>query len=321
MSHGKRLGHWRKTTPIEEQAEAERAAVGYVKLLQDFMAEHDHSQLLLEQRVEPGLPSCWGTSDAVIVSPEHVHIVDFKYGMGVRVSAVENPQLMLYAVGALDSFGDLLGEAKTVFMTIHQPRLDATSTWSIGADELRAWRDDALVTAEEALGDHAHFQPSEDACRWCPAAGLCRAQMEQATAVDFAVKPDLLTPEELATLLPQLKSITSWCSAVDAAALDLVYSQGRDIPGYKVVLSGGRRSITDDAAAIQMLIDAGYPAETVADFKVKALGSLEKLVGKKDLPGILGDLIVKSEGKPALVPESDKRPAINPNTEARKEFS
>lgn len=312
-------------------AEMQLHVRGYVQLIRQALKRRPHSRLLLEQRLDTGVPTCWGTSDAVIVSPTHVEIIDLKYGAGVPVSAFENPQLRLYGLGALDTYGDLLGETDAVFMTVYQPRVDNTSTEELHPDALRAWRADVVLPAAElAHSDDAPFGPSPKACRWCPAAGICTARVQQAVAEDFGtpyaeeapipVQPEVMTPEQLGQVLHRLPEIKAWCTAVEAHALELAYGQGTSVPGWKVVLSGGRRGITDDAAAIQTFIDAGFKAEQVATFKAKGIGELEKLVGKKELPVLLGPLLAKSKGKESLVPEEDPRPAISPASQAAEDF-
>lgn len=298
----------------------QRHVADYVALIHERKALHPHSQVLLEQRVQTGIPGCWGTSDTVIVSPEHVEIIDLKYGQGVPVSAVGNSQLRLYGVGALDTFGDVLGETQVVRMTVFQPRLDSCSTEELSADELRAWRDSIIPIAEEAARPDAHFGPSEEACRWCPAAGICRARMERLAANDFGRDPDHLEPEELADLLGKLPEIKDWVAAVEDTALRLAYSGGTAIPGWKVVLTRGRRFITDHEAAIDTLVKLGYAVEDIATRKVQGIGVLEKLLGKKGFETHLGDLVAKSTGQPAIVPEDDERSAVDPEGEASKEF-
>lgn len=313
--------------------EMSRHAASYVELLRERMDLHPDSVILLEQRMFSGVEGCWGTSDAVIVSPVHVEIVDFKYGAGVAVSAEGNTQLRLYACGALDTYGELLGEVEEVTATVHQPRLGSVSSETLTADELRAWRDEVVrPAAEETADPEARFGPSETACRWCPAKGFCRAQVVAATQEDFGpfidgeeprepAAPDLLTPEQMGRVLSRVPEIKSWLAAVEAAALEMAYAQGTPIPGYKVIRSGGRRKIEDGALAIQRLIDAGYRAEAVADFKPKGIGVLEKVVGgRRDLENLIGDFIVKSEGRESLVEESDSRPAISPVSEAAEDF-
>lgn len=301
---------------------------GYVDLVLERAALYPMSQVLVEQQVETGIPSCWGTADVVIVSPQHVEIIDLKYGQGVPVDATGNPQLRLYGVGALDTYGDVLGETEVVRCTVYQPRLSSTSTEEMTAAELRAWRDGLLPVAALALSDDAPFGPSETACRWCPASGQCRAQMEWATERDFGRPPDLLSLDELGEALFTLPAVRSWASAVELTALDLAYSKQKPIPGWKVVLSGGKRVILDGAAAIKVLLSRGFTEEEVSKTSVRGIGELEILiktlpkVGRRNakLEDVLGELVTKTEGKPALVPEDDKRPAVSPATEAGKDF-
>lgn len=312
---------WRKKFDVADDAEAEMAehAQGYVDYLRVRLAENPGAQLLLEQRLPTGVPDSWGTSDAIIVSHLVVESVDFKYGLGVQVEAAGNPQLRLYGVGALEAYGDLLGEVETVRLTVYQPRLNHVVSEEIPAVELRAWRDSLLPIAEQALGPDAPFGPSEDACRWCPASGSCLAQMEWATARDFGVKPDVMSDDELAEALDQIPFIKQWVSAVEEYSLNRAYSEGRPIPGYKVVMSGGKRSITDHEAALDALTSVGYDENDVSTRKVKGIGELEKLL-KKSFDEVVGPFVKKGEGSPSLVPDSDKRPAINPEGQAATDF-
>lgn len=301
----------------------------YVEFLRAEMAAIPHSVIMLEQRLDTGVPSCWGTADAAIVSPTVVQIVDLKYGAGIPVSATDNPQLRLYGVGALDTFGDVLGETEVVRVTVYQPRLDSTSTEELSAVDLRSWRDSILPIAEAALGDDAEFGPSETACRWCPAAGQCRAQLEWATNADFGIDPDLLSLAELAAALSLMPAVKAWAASLEETALRLAYSEQKAIPGWKVVLSGGKRVVTDAAAAIKTLVGLGFTEEEVSKTSLRGIGELETLI--KGLPKIgkraqkledaLGPLVSKTEGKPALVPEDDKRAAVDPDSAAVKEFS
>lgn len=296
----------------------------YVALLRELREEAggEDAIVLLEQRVNTGVPLCWGTSDAVIVGPEKLIIVDLKYGQGVPVDAYENPQLMLYGVGALETIADMLSEVKDVAVVVFQPRLNSTSRFDIPAVDLRAWRDSLLPVAEEALHSPTpSFGPSESACRWCPLAGQCRAQTEWATARDFGRHPDLLSPEEIGEQLEDAPRIAKWLEALRAAALKMAYEDDTPIPGWKVVRSAGRRSIKDPMHAIQHAIDEGWNAEDVATFKLKTLGELEKaLGGATEFNRVFADFIEKSEGSPSMVRESDKRPAINMLGEAKKDF-
>lgn len=305
-----------------ELEEMEGHVRGYVELLQQRVARVKGSSIRLEQKLETGIPGCWGTSDAIIVSDEHIEVVDLKYGTGVRVEAQGNTQLRLYGLGAMRLYEELIGRPKFIYMTIYQPRLsDVASTERMTRMEMVKWKKDVALPAALATEDpDAPFGPSEKACRFCPASGVCRARIDWATALDFsepyaeeepeARKPEALTPEEMGRVLERLPAIRSWADAVEAFALSAMYSGTTRIPGWKVVMSRGRRTITDHAHAIQTLIDAGFNAEQVAQFKTKPIGTLEKLVGREDLKKVLGPLLTKTEGKESLVPETDPRPSI-----------
>ena len=312
---------WREEYDITDEAEAEMEehALAYVDLLNTRLAANPGSVLLLEQRLPTGIKDCWGTSDAVIVSPDVVESIDFKYGLGVKVDAQANAQLRLYGVGALDTYGDLLGDVKVVRLWVHQPRLGHLDHEEISADELRAWRDSIKPVAEVALGPDAPFGPGEDTCRWCPASGRCRAQMEYAVQRDFG-PPDTLDEGEVADLLKRVPAIEQWCTALKDYALNRAYSEGVAIPGFKVVMSGGRRSITDPIGALEALTAIGYDKDEVSDRKMKALGVLESLL-KDDFKVAVAPFIEKSKGSPSLVPESDRRPAVSPETSAVEDFS
>lgn len=295
----------------------------YLAFLRDRLADNPMSTLLLEQKLPTGVPSCWGTSDAIIVSPTHIEVVDLKYGQGVAVDAAQNTQLMLYGVGALEAYGDLLGEVKTVRLTIFQPRVSPVpSTWEIPASELRAWRDSVIPIAEEALGDNARFGPSEEACRWCPVAGDCRARMEAATSHDFGRDIDLLSPEEISEALGHAPFIRQWLDSLESTALEMAYNRGVPVPGYKVVASGSRRVVIDEDGLRTALAQMAYPTEAYTKTVVSTvgIGELEKLL-KKDFDVVAGPYVARSPGRPSLVPESDRRQAINVYTEAAKDFS
>lgn len=316
------LASWFETyssVSAEALAAMDVHATAYVDYLRSRLEANVGSRLLLEQRLPTGIPECWGTSDAVIVSPDIVEICDLKYGMGVRVYAAGNPQLRLYGVGALESYGDLLGQVRTVRLTVFQPRLDHVDTEEISSADLRAWRDALIPLAEIALGPNAPFGPGEDTCRWCSSSGNCRAQMEWATRRDFA-PADTLDDDELAAALDRLKFVLQWCAAVAAYALDRVYSGGEPIPGYKVVLSGGKRTVTDPLGAISALTELGYDLDAFSTRKVKGIGDLTKLLGG-DFDLAVGSFVTRGPGSPSLVREADPRDSVNPESQAVADFS
>lgn len=308
-----------------DAAEMERHAVAYTDLIGERLAEHPHSRLFLERRVFSGIEGCWGTADCIIVSPEHVEIIDFKYGKGVSVSAVRNPQLMLYGVGALDGYGDLLGEVERVYCTVYQPRIDNTSTYQIGAANLRLWRDGLMEVAASALDGTGGFGPSETACRWCPARGECAAALEHAVGVDFGElsedDPETLTPEQLGEALDRIPEIKAWIAAVEDLALRRIYTDGAKVPGWKVVLSGGKRVVRDPELAAARLREIGYvPEDYLTPPKLVGVTALDKLVGKGNLAEVLGEALERTEGSPSLTTEDDKRPDATPASQAARDF-
>jgi len=312
---------WREEYDISDEADAEMEehALAYVEFLRVRLAANPGSVLLLEQRLPAGIKDCWGTSDAVIVSPEVVESVDFKYGMGVKVDAQVNPQLRLYGVGALDTYGDLLGDVQVVRLHVHQPRLGHIDTEELTADELRAWRDSIKPVAAQALGTDAPFGPGEDTCRFCPAAGRCRAQMEYATARDFG-PPDELSEEEVAEALGRVAAIEKWCAQLKDYALNRVYSEGVPVPGYKVILSGGKRAVTDQEGAMAALAAVGWDLDEVSQRKLKGIGVLEALL-KDDFKMAVEPFITKGKGSPSLVPETAKGASITPTSQAAEDFA
>lgn len=320
--YNKLVKAWVKEYDISDEAHAEMSehANNYVVYLKDRLSAMPGSQLLLEQRLPTGVADSWGTSDAVMVSPVELEIVDFKYGLGIRVEAVGNSQLRLYAVGALEAYGDLLGEVEVVRYTVFQPRLGHVASEELLATDLRAWRDSLLPIAELALGPDAPFGPSEDACRWCPASGQCLAQMEWATARDFGLRSEVMSPEELSQALDQIPMIRGWCNAVEGYALNRVYSDGELVPGYKVVMSGGIRFVVDPEGAIDALRSLGFTDEQILNVKIKGIGDLEKLL-KKSFNDAVGPYVKKSAGKPSLAPESDAREAVSPAGQAAADFA
>lgn len=321
--YDRRYAAWAHDMDPDAVKEMLEHVTAYAELVDDRLGLYPVSQLFLEQRMPTGIPTCWGTSDTVIVSPRHLEIIDFKYGAGVRVSAEGNPQTRLYALGALSTFGEVLGDVEIVRITIHQPRLGSVSTEELTPAELIEWRDTvALPAARLALTDDAApFGPSEKACRWCPASGICTARTQRLAELDFGGDPDVLSTSDTAEWLARVPEIKQWCEAVVTSALTRAYSGGEIIPGYKVVRSGGKRAITDPRAAVDALVAAGFSRSDVERVQPQTLGHLEKVVGKTRLPDVLGPLLVKGEGQPALVADDDPRSSIDPLSEARKDFA
>ncbi len=298
---------------------------GYVEFVLEQLAqaklECADPLVLIEQRLDF---SCWvpegfGTGDCIIAADKLLHIIDFKYGQGVLVDAEENLQMMLYALGALRLF-DSLYDIAEVSMSIYQPRRENVSTWTISVDELNAWAENVLKPkAELAHKGEGEYLPGSW-CQFCKAAVKCRARAEeklQLARFEFA-PPPLLSDEEIEDILTKLDDLTKWASEIQAYAQDAAVNHGKAWKGFKLVATRTNRKYTDEEAVIQAAKDAGY-----TDIFKKSLipiTEMEKLMGKKNFTSILGSLVEKPQGRPTLVPETDKRPALK-KTGAGEEFT
>lgn len=309
----------------EVETEMVAHAAGYADLIASERNRQHSTEMHLELRVFPDVPGVWGTGDCVVIGADEVAIIDYKYGTGVRVDAPDNEQLMLYALGAVEA--DLIGLAKTVRIIICQPRLEHVSIWETSVEDLRKWRAEvARPAAELAMTDDAPFGPGEEACRFCPARGQCAAQTQWIADRDFGRSTDLMDGDDFADALTMLPAVRAWCTAVEEKALERVYSNGEDIPGWKAVMSGQKRIIPDPGAAVDKLVEAGFPRDKVerTTTTIQTLGELDKVVkvaGKKVLSQVLGDLLKLSEGRPSLVTEDDARPAVTATSTAADDFA
>ena len=287
----------------------------YVQFVLETLAEarqHCADPLInIEQRLDFScyVPDGFGTGDCIIISDKTMHVIDFKYGQGVLVEAEQNPQMMLYALGALRLF-DSLYDIDEVAMTIYQPRRENISTWTIAVDDLMAWAENELVPkARLAYEGKGEYLPGPW-CTFCKAAVKCRARAEEKLRLaqyEFA-KPPLLTDAEIEDILDKLSDLTSWANEIMAYAQDAALNQGKQWRGWKVVEGRSNRKYSNEEAVIEAANAAGY--HDIFRKSLIPLTEMEKLMGKQDFHDILGGLIVKPAGKPTLVPVSDKRPAI-----------
>ena len=277
--------------------------------------------ILLEQRLDfsPWVPEGFGTGDVVIIAGTELHILDLKYGKGVPVDAVDNPQLRLYAIGAYNTF-EMLYDLETVTAHIGQPRLDSYSKETLTVEALLAYANDVIAPAAQEAWNGSDKQCIGDYCGFCKALGTCKAQAEHNLALaqyEFA-SPTKLTNEEIADILTRAKNFTSWLKAVETQALNMALA-GDSIPGFKVVEGRSNRKYTDPDTIVERLVQDGFEEPALFERKLLSLTNMEKLVGKKHLTDVVGDLIEKPPGKPALVPVSDKRSPMNVLT-AQDEF-
>lgn len=268
--------------------------------------------VLIEQRLDFSayVPDGFGTGDCLIVADDTLHIVDFKYGLGVLVEAEHNPQMMLYALGALAIYQDLY-DIEFVAMTIFQPRRENISTWTISVSELLDWAENELKPKAELAANGEGEYCSGDWCTFCRAKATCRKRAEdnlKMARLDFQ-DPPLLSDEEVAEILAQLPDLTKWAAEVQEYALEQATKHGKHWTGFKIVRSASRRKYTDEEKVAQTAIKAGY--EDIYRSTLIPITEMEKLMGKKNFAEILGDLVYKPQGKLTLAPETDKRPAVD----------
>lgn len=288
---------------------------GYVQFVLEQLAQAKLTcpdpQVLIEQRLDFScyVPDGFGTGDCLIIASPRLHVIDFKYGLGVLVDAYQNPQMMLYALGALRIF-DCLYDIAEVSMSIYQPRRENVSTWTISVDELMDWAENTLrPKADLAYKGEGEYSPGSW-CQFCKAAVKCRARAEaklDLARFEFA-QPPLLSDAEIEEILGKLDDLTKWANEIMAYAQDAAINHGKEWAGYKLVESRTNRKYTDEDAVARAAASAGY--RDIYKKTLISITEMEKLMGKQTFKEILGGLIVKPIGKPTLVPASDKRPAI-----------
>ena len=250
----------------------------------------------------------FGTGDCVIIADEVLHIIDYKHGLGVLVESEGNTQMMCYALGALDAFDDIY-DISRIEMTIFQPRRDNVSTWSLSRIDLLDWAGTVLApTAKLAYEGKGEFKAG-DHCQFCKAKAVCRKRAEynlELARYDF-VMPDTLSGTEIAAILTKIDGLITWGNDVKDYALSQA-QKGVHYEGFKVVEGRSNRKFTDEDEVAKTVTEAGYdPYEK----KLLGITAMSTLLGKKKFEEMLGSLIYKPPGKPALVPESDSRPAMN----------
>lgn len=260
----------------------------------------------------PWIPEGFGTSDAIIVSDNTLHVIDLKYGKGVPVYAPHNSQLLIYAAGALHEYEAYYAFDK-VKMHIFQPRLDHISTYEISTVDLCDYMENVIKPAAKKAWEGQGEQEAGKWCQFCKVKANCkeRAKMNVAIAEQNKMYDAmLLTDDEVASLLPRLSEMKKWCADIEEFALNQALS-GVHYNGYKVVEGRSSRKIVDADSVQKLLIDEGFKEdEFLKPKELLSITNLEKLVGKKKFTELASPYIDKPEGKPTLVEESDKRPSI-----------
>ncbi|NCC67712.1 MAG: DUF2800 domain-containing protein [Clostridia bacterium] len=294
-------------------AEMDRATDYYVDVVLERLYTAQRScpdaKLFIEQRLDYSawVPKGFGTGDAVIVSDETLDVCDLKYGKGIPVSAVENPQARLYGLGAIAAFGELYGFTH-VRNTIIQPRLDSVTDEVLSREELLEWGESIRPTAELAWKGKGEFVPG-DHCRFCNARGICFARASQALSLfkHGFDNPDVLPDDQIPEILKVADVAESWIKDVRAYAYNQAL-KGYEWPGFKLV-RGKRpnRAWRDEEAVKEQLIRAGYEEKDYLNSKLKGVSDIEKFLGKNAFKTFLGAMVSQGEGALTLVPEDDKR--------------
>ena len=266
------------------------------------------------------VPEGYGTCDCIIIADDVMRVIDMKYGQGVPVSADNNPQLMLYALGAYLEY-EMIYNIKSIQMTIYQPRLDSISTFDVYVDDLLAWADQIKPVAQEAFDGEGEFCAG-DHCRWCRAKAVCRARADKNLELarhDFA-KPPTLSDDELAEVLKAAEELNAWAKDVADYALEQVRDHGKQYAGWKLVEGRSNRVYKDQDAVMETLLLSGFDRAIITETNLLGITKMEKAIGKKKFNELLAALIDKPAGKPTLVPESDSRPEIQSEASAIEDF-
>jgi len=308
------------------QNEMESTSETYLEYVKEIMLSCEIAPaVLIEKRVDFSryVPEGFGTADCLVLAGDTLHVIDYKHGKGVVVDADHNPQMMLYALGAMDELS-LLYRFKSVHMVIVQPRVNNISEFTMTADELRDWGESVVKPkAEAAVSGKGEFEAG-DWCRFCRAKQQCKTRYESNDSLypELSAQhdPRLITLDELGEYLRRGRDMAAWLEDMKEYALSEALA-GADVPGWKAVEGRGSRVFTDTDEAVDILIKNGIDESVLYERRVLTLAQMEKAVGKKAFGEIVGNLVVKNPGKPTLVEESDKRPKITNQPTAADVFN
>ena len=314
--------------PIEYPDAATHEMIECAHEYADYIEEHKKSNdaiVLLEQRVDfsPWVPDGFGTCDCIIIQDDTLTIIDYKYGQGVAVSATDNPQMKLYALGAVNDYGIAM-DVKKVDLHIFQPRLNNISTDSLTVEELMEWAEKTVKPiAEKASQGKGKYAPGEH-CRFCQHGGKCRALTKLCTEYldthGLRVALPVLAPHEVADVLRMEPMVTLWLKKVKEQAMTTLMN-GEELPGYKLVEGKlGNRKWVSEHTVYNLLKSKGYSDTEITETKVLSPSQMDKTIGKKKVFELLDEYIERAPGAPTIAPITDKRPAYNRLAEAQKDF-
>ncbi len=285
-----------------------------IRDFEELKDRHADAVMFVETKVDfsEWVPDGHGTADLIMIADHELYVRDLKFGKGVEVAAVNNPQIRCYALGALNAFGDLYEDIDTVICQIHQPRLGHFTTETLSAEALLAWAEKSLKPAAVlALSGEGEYVPGEH-CRFCKAAATCRARADYYLDLQRLkdTDPDLLTHEEISEVLEKAETLNSWVKAIKDKVTNDIINGTAVYPGWKVVEGRSLRQWSNDLVVAERLKDKGYDDAVIYNRKLLGITEMQRLVGgKKAMEGLLGDLIIKPQGKPTLVTADDAREA------------
>lgn len=307
------------------ESEMEAHTNAYLEYVQAIVhAFNSPPYVAIEKRVDLStyVPESFGTSDCIIIGGRQLHVIDYKNGQGVPVPAENNPQMMLYALGALQAYS-MLYEIETVHMAIVQPKVwEQPSEWSLPAAELLAWGESIKPIATKAFNGEGEYVVGEH-CGFCRARDTCRARVQQLLSVEryAPMMPPLIGWDEVAEVLRRAEGIVSWYNSLKEAALAEVL-KGGEVPGWKAVEGRGSRQYADLDAAFAHLTASGIDEALLYERKPLTPAAVEKALGKKQYRELLEEPghVVKRPGAPTLVPVDDGRPAISDQISPEQAF-
>ena len=306
---------WLRDLPEDVTPEMIECAEGYADYIQEQIKTED-AIVLLEQRVDfsPWVPDGFGTCDCIILQGHTMTIIDYKYGVGVPVSAVNNTQMKLYALGALNDFG-IAYDVSHVETHIYQPRINNVSDCALVVEDLIEWAEQTVKPIAQKAAEGKGEYSAGEWCKFCPHAGRCRKLTETCTEYvethSLRAAVPVLAPHEVAEVLAMEPLITLWLKRVKAQAMTTLLDGG-EVPGWKVVEGKlGNRKWKDELQVATVLKNAGYEPESYTVLQLLSPAGMDKSIGKKKVAELLDGLIDRSPGAPTVVPASDKRPVYN----------
>lgn len=275
--------------------------------------------VLIEQRLDFShyVPEGFGTGDCIIISDKTLHIIDFKYGQGVEVSAVDNPQMKLYGLGALNIY-EALYDIETVQMTIFQPRKYNISTYEMDVSTLIDWAETELKEKAEEAFDGKGVITYGPWCQFSSCGTVLRARFDfHKKLARFELKsPHLLTDSEIEEVLTHIDDLVKWSNEVKEYATKVSLESGKEWEGYKLVHGRSTRKFKDEDKVVEIAKENGY--DNIYKQSLLSMTELQKMMGKSTFESLFKDEFIKQLGKPTLVPITDKRQAI---ITAKQEFN